>query len=76
MNPFLSCLNTLQLAPHANGPAGCLHLLLTFGAANYSGTVTTNPFTEVKRLLLASAGRSAMYQECEGLLTSAEMRWR
>jgi hypothetical protein len=75
MNPFTAVLNDLGLANSAPGPAGTLHLLCTFGRDNYGGTVTTNPYTEVKRLLLASAGRSTGYQEVETLLTSGEMRW-
>ena len=75
MNPFAACLNDLQLPNHATGAAGALSLLLAFGRDNYGSTVTTNPFSEVNRLLLASAGRSLAYQEIEGLLTGGEQRW-
>ena len=75
MNPFTAVLNDLQLSNSAAGPAGALYVLLTFGAANYGSTVTTNPYTEVKRLLVASGGRSNGYREIEMLLTSGESRW-
>src|SRR5438105_295585 len=67
MNPFTAVLNDLQLTNGAQGPAGVLHLLCSFGRDNYGSTVTTNPYTEVKRLLLASAGRSLQFQEVEAL---------
>ncbi len=75
MNPFTAVLNDLGLSNNATGPAGALHLICSFGAANYGSTVSTNPFSEVKRLLVASAGRSLGYQEVEVLLTSGETRW-
>jgi hypothetical protein len=75
MNPFTAVLNDLGLSNNATGPAGTLYLLLTFGRDNYGSTVSTNPFSEVKRLLVASAGRSLGYQEIEALLTSGETRW-
>jgi hypothetical protein len=75
MNPFTTVLNDMGLTRESQGPAGQLHLLCSFGRDQYGSTVTTNPYTEVKRLLLASAGRSLAYQEVEILLTSGESRW-
>ena len=75
MNPFTAVLNDLQLQNSATGPAGVLHLLCTFGRNDTGNTVTTNPYTEVKRLLQVSAGRSLAFQEVEALLTSGETRW-
>ncbi len=44
MNPFTAVLNDLGLTNGATGPAGCLHLLLTFGRDAYGSTVTAqNP---------------------------------
>lgn len=75
MNPFTAVLNDLQLSNNATGPAGTLHLLCTFGRDNYGSTVTTNPYTEVRRLLVVSAGHSLAYQEVERLLAAGESRW-
>jgi hypothetical protein len=75
MNPFTAVLNDLGLSNNATGPAGALYVVLTFGRDQYASTVSTNPFSEVKRLLLASTGRSLGYQEMERLLTSGETRW-
>jgi hypothetical protein len=75
MNPFEAVRLDMGLANNATGPAGTLHLLCTFGRDNYAGTTSGNPYTEVKRLLVASAGRSNGYREIEALLTSGEMRW-
>ena len=75
MNPFTAVLNDMGLTNGATGPAGALHLLCCFAKDNFTGTVTTNPYSEVKRLLQASAGRSLGYQEVETLLTSGETRW-
>jgi hypothetical protein len=75
MNPFTAVLSDLGLSNNATGPAGALYVVLTFGRDQYASTVSTNPFTEVKRLLVASTGRSLGYQEFENLLTSGETRW-
>ena len=75
MNPFSAVLSDMQLSNSASGPAVVLHLLCSFGRDAYSGTVTTNPYTEVRRLLVASAGRSLAYQGVERLLANGEARW-
>ena len=75
MNPFSAVLSDLQLSNSAADSAGVLHLLCTFGRDNYTGTVLTNPYTEVRRLLVASAGRSLAYQGVERLLANGEARW-
>jgi len=74
-NPYAQALSDSGLTGEANDVGGQIHLLLTTLRDSYTGNFTgANYWTEVKRLLQASAGRSLAYQSIEATLTTFEMR--
>jgi hypothetical protein len=74
-NPWLAVLSILGITRESQGAAGTLYLVCSACGAAYGGSFSGNPFSEVKRLLLAAGDRSLGYQTVEGTLTAGELRY-